>query len=671
MKNLIKGVILAFVIALSISNVISQNSINKKVLVTIGNEDVTIGEFTKVFEKNNTEPDIYDKDAVTDYLNLYINFKLKVMEAEALKMDTASSFTKELAGYRTQLAKPYFIDETVNEELLIEAYNRLIKDIRASHILVMVDENAIPQDTLKAYNKISNILDEIVAGKEFTDAAVEHSEDPSARDRKAIPNKQRFSAGNKGDLGYFTVFNMVYPFENAAYNTRLGEISPIVRTKYGYHIVNVTDIKDAMGNAEVAHIFVALRPEATTEDSTRKAEKINNIYAKIQEGLSFEDAVIEYSEDKGSIKNEGKLSAFSCNRVVPQFVATVDKLEVNEISEPIKTAYGFHIIKLISIDTPGTLEEESPKLKERLAKDNRSLKSEDAVIAKIKKDNKYKKYQKAITEVIAAIDTSILVNQFVADSLSAMDLPVMKLKKNKYTQFDFAKFVQTKQRKQDNIDKDVYLNQLYIEFEKENCLSFMDSHLEDQFPDFKDLVQEYHDGILLFNLTDEKVWTKAVKDTIGLDEYFLANRENYNWGERVDASVYQLRDNTIVNEVKEIILSNDNDGDIAKAFDLDSINSVRILPDLYEVGDNKYIDMVEWKVGLSTPINSDVEDLTVFIKINEVLAPTQKELNEARGLVTADYQTYLEKAWIEELKNKYPVSLNNEVLDQIILQKQK
>ena len=389
MKNLIKGVILAFVFTLSISNVISQNSIKNKELVTIGNEDVAVGEFTKVFEKNNTEPDIYEKDAVTDYLNLYINFKLKVMEAEALKMDTANSFTKELAGYRTQLAKPYFIDETVNEELLVEAYNRLIKDIRASHILVMVDENAIPQDTLKAYNKISNILDEIVAGKDFADAAVEHSEDPSARDREAIPNKQRFSAGNKGDLGYFTVFNMVYPFENAAYNTGLDEISPIVRTKYGYHIVKVTDIKDAMGSAEVAHIFVALRPEATTEDSTRKAEKINNIYAKIQDGLSFEDAVVEYSEDKGSIKNQGTLSAFSCNSVVPQFVATVDKLEVDEISEPIKTAYGFHIIKLINIDTPGTIEEEAPKLKERLAKDNRSRKSEDAVIAKIKSDNKY------------------------------------------------------------------------------------------------------------------------------------------------------------------------------------------------------------------------------------------------------------------------------------------
>jgi Parvulin-like peptidyl-prolyl isomerase len=200
-----------------------------------------------------------------------------------------------------------------------------LKDIRASHILIMLDENAVPADTLKAYSKITSIYKEVISGKDFAEAAVEYSDDPSARDTEAIPNKQRFRQGNKGDLGYFTVFNMVYPFEEAAYNTKINEISPIVRTKYGYHIIKVTDIKDAMGYAEVAHIFVALRPEASTEDSLRKVEKIENIYSKIQEGLSFEDAVVQYSEDKGSAKNQGRLSKFSSNRVVPEFVKEVDK----------------------------------------------------------------------------------------------------------------------------------------------------------------------------------------------------------------------------------------------------------------------------------------------------------------------------------------------------------
>ncbi len=666
MKNLSRGLLLSLAIVFAVSNAISQKSTGKKVLVTIGDEKVTASEFTKVYEKNNAQTDLYNEDAVREYLDLYINFKLKVLEAEALMMDTVVSFKTELAGYRDQLAIPYFVDETVNESLLEEAYNHLNKDIRASHILIMVDENAIPEDTLKAYNKISKIHKEVTTGKDFAEAAVEYSDDPSARDREAIPNKQRFRAGNKGDLGYFTVFNMVYPFENAAYNTGINEISPIVRTKYGYHIIKVTDIKDAMGYAEVAHIFVALRPEASTEDSIRKVEKINNIYSKIQDGLSFEDAVAEYSEDRGSIKDQGKLSKFSCNRVVPEFVKIVDNLEIDDVSEPVKTAYGFHIIKLINVEKPGTLEEESARLKERLTKDQRSRKSEDVVIAKIKIENKFKIYPEAITEIINAIDTSVLNKRFVADPLIGMTLPVMKLRKEKYTQYDFARFVQTNQRIQDNIDKDVYLNQLFTNFENENCINFMDKNLEDQYPEFKELVQEYHDGILLFNLTDDKIWTKAVKDTVGLQEYFFNNGDDYNWGERVNATVYELKDNTVLDKVSLIIEQNDNDGDIAKALDDDSIRSVQILPDVFEKGDDKYVDMVDWKIGISGPINSDVEELIVFVKISEIIPPRAKKLDEARGLVTADYQAFLEKEWIEQLKKKYPVRMNKEVLDLII-----
>ena len=666
MKNLFKGLVLSLLVVLVTNNVMSQKLFSNKVLVTIGDEQVTSDEFKRVYEKNNTQEELYEADAVNEYLDLYINFKLKVLEAKALKMDTASSFKKELEGYRSQLAKPYFVDDGVNELLLNEAYSHMKKDIRASHILLMFDENATPEDTLKVYTEIVKIRDEILNGKDFADAAVEYSDDPSARDREAIPNQQRFMKGNKGDLGYFTVFNMVYPFEEAAYNTGLNKISPVVRTKFGYHLLKVTDIKDAMGYAEVAHIFVALRPEATTEDSLRKAEKINNIYSKIQEGMPFEDAVAEYSEDKGSIKNQGKLSKFTCNRVVPEFVLVVDKLEVDEISAPVKTDYGFHIIKLINIEKPGTLEEETPKLKERLAKDQRSQKSEEAVILKIKKENKFKTYPKAINEVFAHIDSSIFTNTFVADSLAGMVKPVMKLNKEKYTQYDFARFVQDNEKKQENIDKDVYLNQLFTKFEKETCINYMDAHLEEQYPEFKELVKEYHDGILLFNLTDEKVWTKAVKDTIGLQEYFSDNRENYNWGERVDATVYRLKDKSATDKVRIIIERFDNDGDVAKALAEDSISSVRIVPDLFEKGDDKYVDMVNWKAGQLDIINSDVEELTVFVKINDVIAPQPKELNEARGLVTADYQSYLEKEWIEELKKKYPVSINEDVLATVI-----
>ncbi len=668
--------LLTLVLALTFVSVNAQKSLMKKELVNIGGEKITVGEFLKVYEKNNKPIEGEEKTSVKDYLDLYINFKLKVREAEDLKMDTAKSFINELAGYRKQLAKPYFNDEKVNEALLHEAYQRLLKDVRASHILVMVSPNATPEDTLKAYNKIVKIRKEIMEGKNFGDAAVEYSDDPSAKDQKEIPGKQRYRKGNRGDLGYFSVFNMVYPFENAAYNTPVGEVSQPVRTKYGYHLVKVTDKRDAMGKAQVAHIFVALRPNASKEDSIRKTEKIFNVYKKIEDGMSFEDAVKEYSEDKGSAQNGGKLSKFTSNRIVPEFVIAVDNLDTGQISAPVHTNYGWHIIKLISRERPGSFEKEKRQLEDRLKKDNRSKKSKEAVINRIKKENKLKIFDDAKQEIFAAIDTSVLKRKFKADTLINMTKPVMKLGKKclfkksdayqEWTQYDFARYVQIKQRPQENIDKNVYLEKLFKQFVDDKCVEYEDKHLEEHYPEFADLMKEYHDGILLFNLTDEKVWTKAVKDTVGLEKFFNQHRKNYMWGKRVDATVYTIKNKDDVAKAVEVIKQYDNDGDIAKALDSLNIHSVRIDPGKYEKGDNKYVDSVPWKKGLSEPIASDVEDLTVLVKIKEVIPPVEKELNEARGIVTADYQNYLEKEWIKQLKKKYPVKINEQVLKEVL-----
>jgi peptidyl-prolyl cis-trans isomerase SurA len=644
------------------SSIFAQKSLDKKVLMSIGDEDVTIADFMKTYTKNNNPEEMNKEGAIDEYLDLYVNFKLKVKEAKTLKMDTIRSFVRELEGYRKQLAKPYFIDESVNEALLKEAYERKLKDLRASHILIMVDKNATPSDTLAAYKKIMKIRDEIVAGKDFAEAAIEYSDDPSARDQKAIPNKQRFRKGNKGDLGYFTVFNMVYPFESAAYNTPVGEVSQPIRTQFGYHLLKLDSKTDALGVAQVAHVYVSLRPNASSEDSARKAEKINNIYAKIQGGMSFEDAVVKYSEDKGSAKNKGQLSKFTCNKVVPEFVDIAKQLKPGEVSEPIHTIYGFHIVKLLSRKTPGTFEEEKDALKERLAKDNRTHKSEDAVLNKIKEDSKFKIYQKQKDQVFAIIDSTVLDGKFNADSIAPLTKILFKIAKEKHSQADFIAYVADKQKKQENMDRLVYLNNLFNDFTKQELLAYADRHLEENYPEFGDLMQEYHDGILLFNLTDEMVWNKAVKDTIGQKEFFDKHRGDYMWGERVEATVFRMRKPDEVEKAMSIIAQYDNDGDIAKTLDADSIKSVRIIPDVFEKGQNKFVDKVEWKVGLSDLVKSDVENLVVAVKIKKVIPPQQKELKEARGIVTADYQNYLEKEWIKQLKEKYTVNINEEVL---------
>lgn len=674
MKSIFKQAVLLMITLLMFQGTKAQffKPLEKQTLLTIGNEKIPVNEFLRVYEKSNTDAERQQPDAINEYLDLYINFKLKVKEAEDLKMDTIASFKKELHGYREQLAKPYFTDQTVNDKLLKEAYNRMQQDVRASHILLMVDENASPEDTLKAWNKINKIRQEITNGKPFAIAAEEYSEDPSAKDQKEIPGKQAARKGNHGDLGYFTVFNMLYPFETAAYKTPIGEVSQPIRTHYGYHLVYVTDKKPAMGVAEVAHIFVRLRPDASENDRKRKTEKINKIYQKLQDSLSWKAAVTKYSEDKGSVSKGGKLSKFTCSRIVPEFVETIDSLKPGEYSKPVRTMYGWHIIKLISTKKPGTFEEEKAGLEERIKKDTRSQLSKESVIIKIKKENNFKLYDDAKAEIFASIDTTVLEKSFKADSLPAtLNKPLIKLGKITKTQMDFARYVEKNQSKQVNINKDVYLNKLFDTYVEKVCMDFIDANLEKEYPEFANLIKEYHDGILLFNLSDKKVWSKAVKDSSGLDKFYNENKIKYQWGPRVEATVYKISKKEDVEKVLPIIKSNNNDGDIAKQLLSDSITSVRIVPGKFEKGDNKYIDKVKWEPGFYEAESSDVEDLHVYVKINKIIKPQAKQFEEARGIITADYQNYLEKEWIKDLRQKYPVKVNKKVLTKVVEQEQK
>ncbi len=671
MKRIVKQAILLMIALFMVGGTQAQffKPLEKQTLLTIGNEKIPVGEFLRVYEKNNTAEEQQKPDAIKEYLDLYINFKLKVKEAEALKMDTIASFKKELHGYREQLAKPYFTDQAVNDKLMKEAYNRMMQDVRASHILLMVDENASPEDTLKAWNKINKIRDEIENGKPFAVAAEEYSDDPSAKDQKEIPGKQAARKGNHGDLGYFTVFNMLYPFETAAYETPVGQVSQPVRTHYGYHLVYVTDKKPAMGVAEVAHIFVRLRPDASENDVKRKTEKINKIYQKLQDSLSWDAAVVKYSEDKGSVSKGGKLSKFTCSRIVPEFVKTIDSLKPGEYSKPVRTMYGWHIIKLISTKKPGTYDEEKANLKERIKKDSRSQLSKESVIANIKTKNNFKVYNDAKTGIFAAIDSTVLNQAFKADSLPAtLNKPLIKIGKVTKTQMDFANYVAKNQKKQANIDKEVYLNKLFNKFVDKTCMDYKDANLEKEYPEFANLMKEYHDGILLFNLSDEKIWSKAVKDTAGLEKFYNENKINYQWGPRAEATVYQINKKDDIEKALAVIKKGEDDGDIAKQLLQDSITSVKIIPGKFEKGDNKYVDAVKWEPGFYEAGSSDVEDMHVYVKIKKIIKPQAKQLEEARGLVTADYQNYLEKEWINNLKQKYPVKINQKVLTKVIEQ---
>ena len=316
--------IFAFAIAALITLSIQAQKEDKRVLISIDDEEISVSEFLNVYQKNNVDTDLSDKKSLQDYLELYINFRLKVKEARDLGMDTAKAFVEELDGYRKQLAEPYFNDQEVTDELLLEAYDRLMFDVRASHILIKIDENALPADTLLAYKKVMVIRERLMAGEDFAGVAAELSDDPSARDRQAQGQVRK---GNGGDLGYFTVFDMVYPFETGAYSTVVGEISMPVRTSYGYHLIKVTDKQEALGKATVAHLYLAMPKNATASDSIRIEKEISVLYQRILEGEKFEDLVLEFSDDRGSKEKGGVLPRFGSNRMVPEFIVAVSDIQ--------------------------------------------------------------------------------------------------------------------------------------------------------------------------------------------------------------------------------------------------------------------------------------------------------------------------------------------------------
>ena len=313
----------------------AQSKLDKQVLMTIGDTPVTVKEFCDVYTKNNLKSDVIDKKSVDDYLDLFTTFRMKVMEAYAMQLDTSAKFKREFEGYRKQLAKPYFTNDEISEELIEEAYQRKLKDIRASHILINCDKHALPSDTLKAYEKAMDIRKKALKGEDFAHLAVLYSQDPSARDMKAT-EKTPARKGNKGDLGYFTVFDMVYPFETGAYNLKEGEISMPVRSDFGYHIIKVNSITDALGNITAAHIFLRVPQDASEEDAQAVKEKADRIYEELTSntGAKWKDMVLKYSEDNGTKGTNGELSTFTVSRVVPQFIEAIKGLKPGEIAHP-------------------------------------------------------------------------------------------------------------------------------------------------------------------------------------------------------------------------------------------------------------------------------------------------------------------------------------------------
>lgn len=635
------------------------------VLLSVGNQNITVSEFLTVYQKNNVEGEVLDRKSLEEYLELYINFKLKVIEAEDLGLDTVPSFVNELKGYRDQLAKPYFVDENLNNQLLEQAYERKKLDIRASHILVTVDQFAPPADTLAAYTKIVDIRKRIVEnGEDFGDVAAEVSDDPSSRDMPA-KGFQPARKGNKGDIGYFSVFDMVYPFEEAAYNLEEGNVSAPVRTQFGYHLVKLEAKKPALGRVQVAHLFLQTPPEPTDENVAILKSKADSLYTALKAGAQWDTLVRKFSDDKSSSMNGGVLPWFSSNRMVPQFIDGIRSIaDTGQISKPILTSYGWHIIKLIDIKPIGSFEDEKANLKQSLTKDTRANLSKEAIIKQIKADAPLKKFDKAVEAFYAVIDSSIFSRKWDAEQAAGLNAVIAKLGKEEYNQQEFAQYLAKNQSINPKETVPQFVDRSFDKFMEDKAIAYEDARLEQKHPEFKALVKEYRDGILLFELTDQKVWSKAIKDTTGLKEFYEKNKANYMWGDRAEAIL--MTSNTKAGAEKAFAMTEQRMSveQIKESFSADSINTIAIVEKKFPKNDNYFIDNAEWIVGKSQVAEENSESYG-FVIIKALVGPEPKSLSEARGIITADYQNYLEQEWLKDLREKYTVTVNQDVLSTI------
>ena len=630
---------------------------NDPILLIIGNNKITKSEFERIYKKNNAIASA-DKKSVKDYLELFINYKLKVIEAERLGYDTVKSFEHELAGYRDQLAKPYLEDREITDELLKEAYERSRYEINASHILVKVDQYALPDDTLAAYNKIMDIRRRIVSGESFEKVAKATSDDPSAK-------------MNGGELGWFSVFRMVYPFETAAYNTPVGEVSMPVRSRFGYHIIKVNGKRPARGDIKVAHIMVLLQRGASKNEVKNAKEKIEKYYQMLKGGADFSAIAKKYSEDSRSAPEGGEMKWFRSGSLPPEFEnVAYDLKNVGDISAPVRTDYGWHIIKLLGKKPIGSFEVMKPELKRKLERDSRSKLADNGALERIEKENNFVEYPQNLNILAVKVDTSIYSNRWNNTTADTMSEPLFTINGKLYLQKDFAAYLKSVPKPSANIPVRLFVETVYKDYINKSVTNYEKAHLEDKYPEFKNLMQEYHDGILLFNLTNDTIWDKAEKDSAGLEKFYQVHKNEYMWDKRLDAAVYTVHDSTLLTEARKLAKKQLKKGFTNKTYlnelcPYDSIPCVEIKDVKVQKDNNEYdwINKIPWERGLSENFRSD--DGMTFVAVKSILPPQPKALDEARGIITSDYQKFLEDRWIKRLRSEYKITVDGKVLETI------
>ncbi|VXC33188.1 Peptidylprolyl isomerase [Flavobacterium sp. 9AF] len=627
----------------------------KEILFTIDDKPFYSEEFIRVYNKNL---DLVKDDSQKDldkYLELFLGYKLKVQKANKLGLQNEVKYQTELNSYRSQLAKNYLNDSKVTNALIEEAYYRTKNEIRASHILVLVDENATPADTLKAYNEIMNLKVRAEGNEGFEAVAQKFSQDPSAKD-------------NKGDLGYFTAFKMVYPFENAAFTTPVGAISKPFRTRFGYHIIKVTDKRENRGEVTVAHIMI-LKPNNNDADAQLKAKQtIEDIYKKIQQGENFEVLAKQFSEDKSSAVNGGVLQRFSAGQLTSQEFENVafSLQDKNQISSPFESKFGWHIVKLIEKHPLQKRDEMRYDLENKIRRDERSLIITNTLAKKARDKYPVTIDQKTLSKIKAIVTNDFYTQSWsLPENLKPFESYLVVINNdNKIETKDFLNYLHS-QQKGSTKTKPVsnLVEELFEKWLDTKLIEYYDANLEKEFPEFKYVMDEYRDGLLLFDLMEKEIWVKAKTDTIGLQKFYENHKNDYMWKKRVDIDLLSSTDSKIIKKAQSYLKSGKTLEFIKEKLNKEDKVNVMVRSGLFEEDFDVLPEFKIEKEGVTSIVKKEEYFFTANVK--EVRPAQPKTIDECKGKLINDYQQFLENNWVDELKKEFTVKVNYNVFNDV------
>ncbi len=636
------------------------------VVLTIDGDNYHLSEFVYIYTKNNKDASFKKKD-LNEYMDLFIDYKLKVKEAKRLGYDTIPQLRNELAQYRKQLAQPYLIDKDKNEALVKEAYDRTKNEVKASHILIRIPKNASPEDTLKAYNKIMSIRKRVVEGGEnFNELAKTLSEDPSAKT-------------NGGDLGYFTALQMVYPFEDAAFKTPVGQVSMPIRTQFGYHIIYVNDKRPAKGQIETEHIMIVSNDKMSKEEQDKAKTKIYEIYDLLKNGENFEDLAKKYSDDKQSAVKGGLLPMFgagSRQRMVPEFEEAAFALKNDgDYSEPVKTAYGWHIIKRVKLQPIPPYDKMHKELQMKVERDVRSEVSKQSYINTLKKEYNFTENKELLNGLASALNQNVFAGRWnMPKKIGGGNKTLFSFADVNKSLNDFAKYIYNSQRRIKPTSIDEFINKKYTEFVNGTVLEYEDTQLEKKYPKFKTQMQEYQDGILIFEIMQKQIWNKASQDSAGLRNYYETHKSEFMYPVRYKGTLYTCNDKETASKVYAMLNAGEKAEDIIKKINADSELNLKYKTATFNSKTTQEFIIIKkklfskktkkkyktFKLGINKPYKNG--DSYYIMVADKILQPEQRKFEDSKGLVTAAYQDEIQKEWLAELRNKADIKIDKKVL---------